>query len=305
MIYLLLAVFCSASIGGIFKISDQQKTNKFVVTTVNYLTAVVVSGLLLVNSNIGWFPSAVDFGRLLESWMNLDTLNNAKLSYEVSYPVTILLGIVTGWIYFAAFIYYQVSVKNNGISLSGMFSRLGILLPMSISIFLWNEIPTKLQTMGILLCLFSIVMVNFSFKKGENFQINRSLILLFLFFGLAIFFNKIFQKYLVLELKPLFLFSVFTSAALISLSYSIKHLRTMRKRELVIGIAVGIPNLATAWFLIQALDEIKASIVFPVFSASTIILMTILAFLFFQERLKSKDAVAVMLTAFALVLINL
>ncbi len=305
MIYLFLAVICSSTIGIIFKISEQRGSNRYIVTSVNYFTAVLFSGYLLIKSGIQNVSLDWNTDQFFSRLAVLFRSNSSLLSLPDSAIWSVVLGIVTGWIYFIAFIYYQISVRKNGIALSGMFSRLGILVPMILSIIAWKEIPTMIQSVGIVLCLISIVLVNFKFKEGERFRINGSLALLFCFFGVAIFCNKIFQKYAQLELKPLYLFCLFLSALLISLIASIKFVRVVKKGELLIGVAVGIPNLFASWFLIQALDQMKAAVVFPVFSAGAIILMTVVAVLFFKERINVKNGVAIILTALALVLINL
>lgn len=305
MLYLLLAVLCSSAIGIIFKISEQRNTNRYIVTTINYVTAMVFSGVMLMQSDIvakGLSFQPLSF--LVEGFPTMLSTGH-RLSYLHSTTWSVLLGIVTGWFYFISFIYYQVSVRRNGIALSGMFSRMGILVPMALSIVFWQEIPTLIQSIGILLCLISIVLVNLNYSRGKRFEINTTLVLLFFYFGIAIFCNKIFQKYAVLELKPLFLFCLFVSAGITSLSVSLRYAKSIQWPEIVIGVAVGIPNLMTAWFLIQALDTIKASVAFPVFSAGTIISMAVLAVVFFKERITLKNGLAIVATTIALVLINL
>lgn len=305
MLYLLLAVACSSVIGIIFKISEQRESNRYLVTSMNYLTAVVFSGYMLAHSSLPEVTIYLNLGEFIGRLVELFQANTGLLSSADSVLWSVILGTFTGWIYCTAFIYYQISVRKNGIALSGMFSRLGVLLPMTLSIIVWQEIPTQIQTVGIVLCLFSIVLVNFNFREGERFQITGSLVLLFFFFGIAIFCNKIFQKYAQLELKPLFLFCLFLSALILSLTVSIKYVSVLKKEELLIGFLVGVPNLFASYFLILSLDQIKASIAFPVFSAGTIILMTVVAVIFFSEKITPKNGVAIVLTAFALVLINL
>ncbi|MCG8339427.1 MAG: SMR family transporter [Proteobacteria bacterium] len=305
MLYLLLAVACSSVIGIIFKISEQRESNRYLVTSMNYLTAVVFSGYMLAHSSLPEVTIYLNLGEFIGRLVELFQTNTGLLSSADSVLWSVILGTFTGWIYCTAFIYYQISVRKNGIALSGMFSRLGVLLPMTLSIIVWQEIPTQIQTVGIVLCLFSIVLVNFNFREGERFQITGSLVLLFFFFGIAIFCNKIFQKYAQLELKPLFLFCLFLSALILSLTVSIKYVSVLKKEELLIGFLVGVPNLFASYFLILSLDQIKASIAFPVFSAGTIILMTVVAVIFFSEKITPKNGVAIVLTAFALVLINL
>lgn len=304
MIYLLLAVLCSSAIGIIFKISENRSSNRFVVTSSNYFAAVLFSGFLLWQADIDLTMDVnwIDFmERLIPTLLS----RGIQFSYGDSIGWAILLGIVSGWVYFIAFIFYQISVNKNGVALSAMFSRLGILFPLLISIIVWLEIPTMIQSIGIFFCLFSIFLVNFNFKEGEKFQVNSSLLLLAFIMGFAIFCSKLFQNYALLDLKPVFIFCLFLSALLISLTASVKYLKVAKRSEIFIGLAVGVPNMLNSWFLVQALGSVKASIAFPIFGAGSIILMTLAAVIFFKEKIMLKNGIAILLTAFALVLLNL
>ena len=186
-----------------------------------------------------------------------------------------------------------------------MSSRLGVLIPMSVSIVLWNEIPDNIQIVGIVLAIASIVLINLDVNGSDSARFRLSLIMLFVLAGIGIFCNKLFQKYGLLTYKSLFLFTVFSTALLISLVL----LRQRRERgdikDIVAGSLVGVFNLLTNYFMILALAELKASIVFPISSAGTIITMTLGGWLIFRERINRRELVAVGMTLVALVLINI
>jgi drug/metabolite transporter (DMT)-like permease len=121
----------------------------------------------------------------------------------------LMVGTVAGFFFFLSFIYYQKSVKENGVGISGTIAKLGILIPMIFSIIIWKELPSSLQWIGIALSLVSILIVNLSPKSLEKMDIKPTLILLFIFGGMAEFSTKIYQKYALNEYKDVFLFAVF------------------------------------------------------------------------------------------------
>lgn len=219
------------------------------------------------------------------------------------------IGIPAGVCYFLSFIFYQKSVKANGASLSGMFGKLGILLPMVVSVVIWREIPTGIQVLGICLAISAMIYVNYSPKQGSVKQLKTSL-LLWLFFtgGMAEFSNKLFQKMGQNSDKPVFLFIVFFVAFLMSF-YKSRQVPdgewTSAKKDYLMGALVGIPNLLSAVFLISALGSMPATIVFPIYSSGAIALITIGSYLFFKEAIGKKSWVALGLTMLAMILVNI
>jgi drug/metabolite transporter (DMT)-like permease len=217
----------------------------------------------------------------------------------------LIIGGISGSFFFYSFIYYQKSVKENGVGISGTIGKLGILIPMIFSIIIWKEFPSAIQWLGIALSLVSILIVNLSQKSLEKLDIKPTIILLFIFGGMAEFSNKIYQKYALNEYKDIFLFAIFFVAFLISIFYTLRDKGEISKKDIFTGFAVGIPNLFSSYFLILSLATLKTSVAFPIFSAGSIVLINIGGFLIFKEKIARKNQVAILLTLIALVLINL
>lgn len=304
MIYLFLAVLCSSSIALIFKFSESNNLNRYIVTSANYFTAAAVSLILIFNQDIYFFDFNNSDFRL--NFRQVIFKGEGLFSAQSSQQWATIVGLIAGIFFFSSFIYYQKSVRENGASLAGTFGKLGILIPMLFAIIIWQEYPEILQWFGIMLAIISIVLVNFPFNKKLHQTLRLNLIFLFLYGGIAEFSNKIFQKYALVDYKVLFLFWVFFSAFLISVFYSFKKVgRLPKKSELLTGFAVGIPNLFSSFFLISALNYLKTAVVFPIFSAGSIVLITAAGYLFFDEKLKTKEWASILMTVAALILINL
>ncbi|MBD3402607.1 hypothetical protein GF420_06905 [candidate division GN15 bacterium] len=303
MLYLFLAIICSSSIALIFKHSETAGMNRYAVTSTNYLAACLVSALLIA------IRGAPPFGQVsvvdgLAVVREAIASGGGVTSISGGIVWAALVGLGAGAFFFLAFIYYQISVRNEGVGLSGAFAKLGILVPMSLSLLFWREFPTGVQWLGIAVAVFSIVLVNWPTRKAAV-TLRLSLILLFLFAGLAEFSNKIFQKYALLEYKDLFLLVNFFVALVLSLLVTWYQRLPVRRRDLLTGIAVGVPNLFSSYFLILALDQIPAAVAFPAFGAGTILIINVAGALVFKERLSRRDRVVVALVALSLILINL
>lgn len=303
MFYLFLATLCSASIALIFKYTENSDTNRYVITSANYFMAFFASLVMIFRKGL-----FVDLGvrvPFLDELGQVILSENQVLSQYGSVIWGVLIGSIAGLFFFLSFIFYQKSVKENGVGLSGTFAKLGILVPMVFSIILWKELPSFLQWIGIAISICSILIVNLSKVSSDRLDFNKTLILLFLFGGMAEFSTKIYQKYGLNDYKDVFLFMVFLIAFFISTYYTVKLKSKIVASDVWIGFAVGIPNLFSSYFLILALDTLKTSIVFPLYSAGSIVLINIGGLLLYKEKISGKNKLAIVLTIIALILINL
>jgi len=305
MIYLFIAISFSAVIGLLFKFSEINGMHRYSITTVNYFTASLISFMLVLKDNLFSSFGPVTWSSFWNEFMSTPTGHTTVLSLQNSCVLAVFMGLITGIFYLNAFIYYQKGINKSGIALSGVFSRLGVLIPTIFAVLIWKELPSYQQLSGIVLAIFSIILINLNFDPTQKGKINTVLLLLFLTTGMGLFGNKIFQRYAVLELKNLYLFFVFFTALILSIRIVRREKQPFLKADIMVGAGVGFFNLFTNFFLILALNEIKASVAFPLFSAGSIILMTLGGLLVFKERLCKKDAVAIGMTIVAIVLINL
>lgn len=285
MIDLIIATFCSASIALLFKYAAVKGLDQRLVTVWNYVMAAVVSGRLILTQN-----------------------KLALLDFDHNIYETIGFGLITGILYLVSFTFYQISVRKNGASLSGMFAKLGILVPMTLSIILWKELPTWIQAIGICLALVAIAIANSAPKDSSATKpFVPILVAVFIAGGFAEFLNKLFQRSGLVEYKPVYLFIVFMTALCISLWMLLRRKEPAEKpfKSIVVGVMVGLPNLFSSYFLIDALEKLPASLVFPAFSAGSILLITVLSHVIFKEKLYKKDWVAIMATMMGLIMMNM
>lgn len=300
---LILATCCSAAIALVFKYSETRGLNRYIVTSTNYLTASLVSlvMLLLQPTGVGLRQALPAFAAEASSVLP----SGGIFSAPASVAWAALLGILTGCFYFLGFIYLQESVRVSGAGLSGAFGKMGILVPMLLSLLLWRELPGPWQWVGIALALGSMTLVYLPIGQQTASQFHAALLLLFCFSGTGEFANKLFQKYSLVGFKNLYLLCVFGTALAISLYFSWRQCRLPQPQDLLTGLAVGIPNLFSSYFLIAALGRLPASVAYPIYSAGSILLINLGSTLIFRERLSRRQLSSIGLTMLALALINL
>ncbi len=303
MLYLFLAVLCSSSIVMILKFSESRNLNRLVVTTCNYIVASMVSLFFVFKEKL-FIKSSPEVSGFVSEFS--EVLSGGVFSESSSFIWASLTGFFGGILYFLGFIYIQKSIRENGAGITGAFSKIGIFIPMVLSIIFWKEYPSLVQWTGIILAVFAILLANYTpDMKDSLLSFRKSLILVFIIVGTAEFSNKFFQNYAQSEYKSLFLFVVFSTALAISTVSALVEKEQFSKKDIITGLLVGIPNMFTSFFLISALKYIKATVAFPAYSAGTIVIINIGGLLIFKEKISRKDMTATVTIVAAIILMSL
>lgn len=302
MIYLVLSILCSASLAIMFKFSEIKGYDRNLVTTANYLVATIVAIITFQKTFNPSEFSNINFSKFISEFRGLGP--DSLLSVNGTIIMSTILGLIMGIAFLMSFIYFQKCIKDYGAGVSSIFVKFGILMPMTISIFLWHEVPTPVKWVGIILSLFSIVLINIDFGSS-NFKLKKDLIILFFYNGIASLGNKVFQKYCIAEYKSYLLFVVFLIALLFSLVILLKNKKPFSIKPAILGCAIGVPNLLSTFFLIKSLSYYDTSVVFPINSSATIVVIALGSALLFNETFKKKERYAIALTVLSIVLVNM
>ena len=201
----------------------------------------------------------------------------------------------------------RLSTGINGTPISTTFNRLGILIPTLFSVFVFGERPGILQMVGIALAVTSIIYINSG--KGSmsqnHIQSMKLLLILLAVGGLIDLNTKIYERYGNPELNDYFVFVTFFFCILVSLTIMLTQDRKFDKGAVMIGAMTGIPNTFILYFSLKAVEKLPAYIVFPGYSAGVILLVNIVNFLVFKEKINKEEKRSTVLIAIALILINI
>lgn len=225
-------------------------------------------------------------------------------------PLPLWLGAVSGFLYLAALIVYAHIIRKNGAVLSSVFTRLGVLVPIFVSVVLFGERPTPLQGLGILVAVLAAVVMNGLPKKGQDQGVTPGvaivpLLLALLFNGASDSMSKIFTQLGARQDDALFVFYIFLFAGLFTLILLLREKQKPTRRDVLLGILVGVPNFFSSRLLLAALTELPAFLVYPSYSVGAILVISAASFILFRERLNRRQLGAVGMILGALVLLNL
>ena len=278
-LYLLLAIISSASMAIIMKLVQSGKGNRYTIIFGNYLTCILIAFLMLPDKSI-----------ILHTQRN-----------------TLLCGCIGGVLFVAGLVGVQSSIRVNGAILTSAFSRLGLLVPLFMSILFLGEKPELLQIAGILLVFAAMLLI--SGKEKTNTAITPLLLIaVLLACGGADAMAKIFEAVGAHDQDLLYILYVFLTAALLTLFLllheSFKNRTRVLPLDFLAGIAVGIPNYFSSMLLLKALIRLPAFIVYPTFSTGSILLVTLVSFLLLGERPGKRQWAGLGLILIALVFLN-
>lgn len=280
MLYLLAAIISSAAMTLFLKGFQSEGTNRYAIILGNYAACVVI-GLLMLKE-----PRTL---------LHL-------------HPATMAFGLGGGILFVLSLVLMQRSIETNGAILTSAFSRMGLIVPLLISIAFLGEKPRLIQILGILLVFAAILIINGKSEKKRSASFLLLLIVL-LVGGTADTMAKMFDHFGDPAEGGLYIFYVFLTAGVITifllLHETAKAGTIGRPRDFAAGIAVGIPNYFSASLLLKALATIPGYIAYTVFSTGVLLLITACSVLFFKEKPGRDQIIGLAVILVALVLLNL
>jgi len=279
MLPLLLTILCSTSIALILKHSDTKQGNPIVLLAGNYLTASVI-GLILM------------------------------LLKETSYSIeTLLFGSLLGLLFVISFYAFAKAVATAGTALATISSRLSVVIPIVSSILIYDEQPSTLKLIGFLLTgvtfvffYFSLLTQNSSSTKKGNYSL---LLFVLIAIGINDFSMKVFKNTKPETEEAFFVFIIFLFAFIYSVLFIFIKKIKIDKKTFLTGIGLGVPNVFSTIFLLAALSNLPAILVYPAINIGIIILTAIGAYVIWKEKLNNAGVAALISGIFALILLSI
>ncbi len=268
-IFLSFALLSSLSIAVLLRVFEHKGGNRTVIIASNYISAGTLAYILS---------------------------HKAPIDTAVYY-----FGAVLGLFFFIGFVTFSKAIKNKGIAGAVTMGRMSLALPVAFSIFLWGEKPLITDILGLILIFFIILA-----WEGKIGKLSPILLALFVIFGCLDTAVKFFKLNFPAVDDSFFLIIVFFSALVWSWLYVFVF--TARGQVKLIdcgrGLAMGIPNYFSTFFLLKALQTIPAYVTFPFINIGTIILSALLGYLLFKEKLNRKKIGLIFLGVIAVLLLT-
>lgn len=277
---LILAVLCSAAVSVMLRIGETRTKGMYARFAMNYLCAAVLAFAVLWSG--GEVPEQPD-------------------------RVTLTLGGLQGVLYLGSFVVLQKSIGRNGVILSATFAKLGVVIPMLFSVLIFREMPSILQWCGFILACGAIWIIQTDGEKidGSTGERGRFLLLILLAAsGVTDSLSKVFEETGRQEQDAVFLLITFIIALLISVGLMVRNRERFGKNEILYGCLVGIPNYGSVYFLLHALNDMPAILVYPAYSVGTILTVSLIGAAVFREMPGKRKWTGLGVILLALALLN-
>jgi len=286
LIYLLLSIVSSSIIFLVFKLFDKYQVNTFQAIVVNYLIA-SVSGILSYDQPIN-FTAIPSY-----SWL----------------PGTLFLGVL----FIVIFNLMAITTQRSGLSVVSVATKMSVVLPITFGLIYYNESSGTHKIIGILLALIAVYLVSLKKSIDKTAATKSSLvfpILVFLGSGIIDTTIKFLEDSYVAEKDvPLFSAMIFVTAFILGISVLgyqlLKGKEKLHFKNLLGGIALGVPNYYSIYFLVQALrhPSLESSTVFTLNNVGIVMAATLIGILFFKEKLSTKNWIGIAIAVISIILI--
>ncbi len=289
MTWLLLTIICSTLIFVVFKLFNRFGIDRMQAIVVNYLTAALMAWAL--NSQ------QVDYSQLPEkSWL--------------------LFPLLTGLLFITVFNLMAFTTQSLGVSITSVISKMSVVIPVMVALVIYGDSMNVIKGGGILLALAAVFLTTMKEeKKSHHLKFSwRTLLLpaaLFIGTGTVDAVIKYTQQ---LHIAPadydLYTSSLFASAAsagmlILVVRYFVREKR-FAARSILAGIALGIPNYFSIFFLLKTLEipHYESSVIFPVINVGIVALSALVGFFAFREKLNRANKMGIALSLVAIIIIS-
>jgi len=202
-------------------------------------------------------------------------------------------------------------VQKIGVAVATVAYKLSLVIPVCFSLVLYHEHANAGKIIGILIALPAVYLS--TRVKDESNKIPNLFwpILLFVGSGLLDTLVKYVEhNYLpTADVQAAFTIHAFAAAGsvgiiLIAVLALLKKIK-LHWRNLIAGICVGIPNYFSIYFLIRMLNTnfLQSSAIIPVNNIAIVVASTLMAILFFKEKITVSRAIGIVMAIAAILLI--
>ncbi|HOO85910.1 MAG TPA: DMT family transporter [Prolixibacteraceae bacterium] len=284
MIFLWLSIFSSSLIYVLFKIRKQLGINLTAIIIINYLFATV-------------------FGLLVFGFNNtLTAIKHSNWSW---------LALLIGVFFVVMFYLIGISTQKAGIAISTIATRMSMIIPISFSVFIFDENLGIGKALKICIALIAVLLAIYQpINKAKKISFAILPLILFIGSGSVDTLVKTAQHLYVPSNEVTFFSTVlFATSFFASLLLPILTPRVrvnFNSKTILTGIVLGAANFGSLYFFMNALHHsgLDSSIVFGINNLAIVAISLTLGFLIFKEKLSTINKVGIILSLISIALLS-
>jgi len=283
LIYLLLSILSSTGIFVLFKFFSKYKVDTLQAIVINYVTA-CTCGILFYDKHIT--PSEI----INSNWF--------------------IAAVSLGFLFIAIFNVMALTAQKNGLSVASVASKMSVVIPVLFGIVVYNESIGFQKLSGIILALIAVYLTSVKSKGNTTITSSSIYLPILLFLGSGII-DTSSNHFAPKDNMELFLAMIFGIAGIIGfliLCYkSIKLKQHFKLKSIPFGIALGVINYCSMYFLLKALrvDGFESSSIFTINNVVIVAVSTLTGLLVFKERISNKNWIGIILAVVSIILVTL
>jgi len=261
---------------------------------------------------------------------NIDALQALVVNYFIAFGVglffldttfspTIILSqdwfkgsVLLGFVFISTFYATTITSQRNGLSVASVASKMSVIIPIILGVILYNETLGMIKILGILLALIAVYFTSKE-ETGEIQQASNLVFPILVFIGAGTIDSSL--KYLQTFHVPsnqigLFssvtFFCAFSVGILTLLFLSLNGKIKFAGRNILGGIALGLPNFFSLYYLVKMLEAkaFESATLFTIHNIAIVLVSTFVGILFFKEKISMRNAIGIGLALFALFLVT-
>lgn len=271
MYALLLSVLCSVAIGNLLLLYQRVKDAEILsIFLGNYIVAALFSLYLTLPQS--------------------PIINGFDLWFAI----------FAGLLFLGNFLAYQKNIAINGLSLSIGTMRVSVIIPILVAAVWFSDVFTAYKLIG-----FVIIILAFA-SMTDTHQLRNTLFLisLFLITGLTESTLKIYDEYGSGNRNG-FLTVLFCSSGVFTYSIMLSKRQVVKWKSVALGFTIGIPNQLSSYFFLRGLQDIPASVAYPLTGACIVICGILCDLIIWKRVFSARQKVALGLLSIGVIIISL
>ncbi len=220
--------------------------------------------------------------------------------------------LVLGGLFISVFNLMGLTTQRSGLSVVSVATKMSVVIPIIFGLVYYKESLGTFKIIGIILALAALYLASIKTKNGIKVKPSNIILPILVFLGSGIIDTTV--KYLEGEFIaendiPIFSAVIYAVSAIIGFVIlgiqAIKGKFRFQIKNVIGGIAIGIPNYFSIYFLVRAFRSgiLDSSGIFAINNVAIVMASTLLGILLFKEKLLPKNWIGIGLAVLSIILI--